>query len=474
MKKIAFTLVLNGMPFIEKQFDVLPRVFDEWHIIEGATLPVKDTSWCKQINSQFLNDNYTSNDGTSEFLNKIANNTNIFVHRKNGLWNGKLEMCQQINHLLSGNIIMQIDVDEFWTISTLLEVLSYAEQMNEADGMLFKCNYFVGKDLITIGDNCYGNNPNEWCRLWKPKPNAQWLSHEPPRIKGCINFLSRECTLDKNWVFDHYAYTLEKQLVFKENFYGYANATKHWKSLQLEQANNFPSKLNRWLPWVDGKVMVTKVKQSCEKIEPLSDRDKAIVISHYSTNLDWTKNLHIEPIIYSKTIKTLDGYIDLNKGQEVPAYLKFIIDRYDTLPKKTLFYHDHLISPHQDFNSIFLINNLNWEVGDYFSVNKRSWYQTIDSNSTVEPNGIRWVTDNWDLFDNYLRKPTSLTFFSGAQFVVDAELILQYSKDFYQELYNWILTTDTSTYITSRIFEYIWHYIFTKNSIEPYYKTVIK
>lgn len=257
MKKIAFTIVLNGMPFIKKQAEILPNVFDEWHIIEGAVLPINDTGWCQNINNIFFNDKKLSVDGTTEFIDSIVDNKKVFVHRKNNFWNGKVEMCNQIQTKMENCILMQFDVDEIWDTNILFDVLKYAEENEGFDGMLFKCNYYVGPNLITIGENCYGNNPNEWCRLWKIRNKTLWVSHEPPRVKGCSLFLTRNYTKSKNWTFNHYAYVLETQLQFKENFYNYKNAVEQWKKLQ--QNTVFPCKLKNFLTWVDDKVEVMKI-----------------------------------------------------------------------------------------------------------------------------------------------------------------------------------------------------------------------
>ncbi len=256
MKKIAFTIVLNGMPFIERQYNIIPKVFDHWYIIEGVTKPILDTGWCKNISKDFYSDEYTSVDGTFEFLNKICNDKNITVIRKDNFWDGKVEMCNSFMNEIEDCILMQFDVDEIWDIDTLRSVLEYSDSNDDFDGMLFKCNYFVGPDLLTVGENCYGDNSNEWCRLWKIKNKSFWISHEPPRIKGCLNFLTKNFTKQKNWIFNHYAYVLESQLKFKEIFYNYSGALECWKKLQNE--TDLPCKLNKYLPWVDDSVIVKK------------------------------------------------------------------------------------------------------------------------------------------------------------------------------------------------------------------------
>lgn len=258
MKKVAFTIVLNGMPFIEQQYDIIPKVFDHWYVIEGATRPILDTGWCNHISKNFYSDDYISIDGTSEFLNKICKDKNITVIRKDNLWDGKLEMCNSFMDEIDDCILMQFDVDEIWNKNILKDVLHFSESNDNFDGMMFKCNYYVGEKLITDGEDCYGNNPNEWCRLWKLKNKTRWISHEPPRINGCTRFLSRDFTKQKNWIFDHYAYILESQVAFKENFYNYHGALNSWKRLQ--EATNLPCKLNEYLPWVDNRVIVKKIK----------------------------------------------------------------------------------------------------------------------------------------------------------------------------------------------------------------------
>ena len=157
---------------------------------------------------------------------------------------------------------------------------------------------------------------------------------------------------------------------------------------------------------------------------------KKILIAHYSENLDWLSTLNFdgEIVIYSKTNQTIpERYINVNKGQEVPMYLKYIVDFYDNLPDKTLFLHGHLNSPHQDFDSKYICENINWSVSDFFSVNKRDWYQEVSKNyETWKVHGL-WLKNYWHLFEDYLKFPDNgLQFYSGAQFLVSKKLILQY------------------------------------------------
>lgn len=261
MKKIAFTIVLNGMPFIKEQYKYVPTCFDKWYIIEGATIPANCTSWCKQIPEKYINKYKCSVDGTYEFLNEIQNDK-IRVIRKNGFWNGKLEMCNSFMDEIENCTLMQLDVDEIWKPEILRNIFEYndkPEHHTTYDFMTFKCNYYVGPNLKIISDNTYGDMPYEWYRLWNIKHKTQWISHEPPRILGCTRTLIKEFTKNKNWIFDHYAYVNKEQIQFKEDFYGYKNAVKQWELLQ--ECTEFPCLLSKYLPWVHTPAIVERINK---------------------------------------------------------------------------------------------------------------------------------------------------------------------------------------------------------------------
>jgi hypothetical protein len=200
--------------------------------------------------------------------------------------------------------------------------------------------------------------------------------------------------------------------------------------------------------------------------------NKLAIIAHYNERLDWINRTDVPCIVYSKTDKAYN-FIDHNKGQEIPCYLKYIIDNYNNLADKCVFVHGHAFSWHQDFNTDYILNNLNWNLSDYFSINRRDWYQEISDSVHIDKNGYVWIVENWNLFETFLNLPKQLKFYSGGQFCVDKCLILNYPLSFYKELDDWCRFSDLSPYIISRIFEYTWHYIFTKNPIEKKFEYVL-
>ena len=54
-------------------------------------------------------------------------------------------------------------------------------------------------------------------------------------------------------VFDHFAYSLPKQVEFKEDFYGYTGLLKSWEDLQKTIG---PVRLNRFFTHVQDRTIV--------------------------------------------------------------------------------------------------------------------------------------------------------------------------------------------------------------------------
>jgi hypothetical protein len=256
---VAFTLVLNGMPFIKQQYEIIPQVFDKWYIVEGVASPVKDTAWCKPADAEFYDANYLSVDGTTEFLDSIKSEKIVIIRNNNQPWNGKVDMCNSfMNDLPENTTLMQVDVDEIWNVDTLGKILKFGDQASSDFTMCFRCNYFVGPNIKIISQDTYGDMPYEWYRLWHiASPGAFWLTHEPPTLNIPCVTLDKNFTTSQGWVFDHHAYVYEQQVKFKETYYGYSGAVESWKKLQ--EHREFPCLLHQFLPWVRDNAIVDRI-----------------------------------------------------------------------------------------------------------------------------------------------------------------------------------------------------------------------
>lgn len=251
--KIKFlTICLDAMRFLPTQLITFNRLHLDWEwlIVEGVAAPVKDTAWCKSIPPRL------SKDGTTEFLDVLKRNHPRVKVFWRDLWHGKTEMCNfAIDAIKEPCLLLQVDADEFWTSEQIQDMVAACKANPDFNSGRFFCRYFLGPNIVAVGENCYGNNPGEWLRLFAFEPGMRFKTHEPPFLEGVSGkdeaAFSREQTRAWGLVFDHQAYCWQEQLEFKQEYYGYENAVRHWQRLQANTV--WPVKLKDYLPWTDDR-----------------------------------------------------------------------------------------------------------------------------------------------------------------------------------------------------------------------------
>lgn len=252
MSLTVFTLVLNGMPTLPCIYYTLMSLNIDWRwvCIEGTAKNVQCSRHCREIEPGL------SNDGTTQFLESIASNPRVHYVRQDS-WNGKVEMCNtSLEFIKEPCLLMQIDSDELWRADQIEKLHMLCEDWPVGGSAKFYCRYFVGPNLIVVGENAYGNKPTEWVRAWSFQKGMKFDSHCPPVLDGNRGtMMSREQTARLGLVFDHMAYVNKEQVEFKCKYYGYTNCD--WDELQ--KVKEFPVHLKSYLPWVDDKACVTKL-----------------------------------------------------------------------------------------------------------------------------------------------------------------------------------------------------------------------
>jgi len=327
-----FTIVLNGKPFIEYHINVFKNLpFNwHWHIVEGVADLKNDTAWSLKNGAKITNElhkNGLSNDGTTEYLNKIKEEypDNITIYRKeNGtFWNGKLEMVNApLANIKDECVLWQIDADELWTAEQFTTGRQLYLNNPEKTASYYFCAFYVGEKLIITSTDTYGNHTKfEWIRSWHYLPGDQWISHEPPTLSrkneegrwvnlAKINPYMHEVTQQHALVFQHFAYVTPEQLKFKENYYGYANAVEQWKRLQVQEL--FPQKLADYFSWVKDEAVVSPVNQF--GIIPLAVKEN----SGWEFNYTAAKSTEVKKILFLRT----DAIGDCLLAASLPRYLK--------------------------------------------------------------------------------------------------------------------------------------------------------
>ncbi len=168
------------------------------------------------------------------------------------------------------SLLWEVDVDELWTAEQLVRGRELFLAHPDRRAAYYRCHYFVGPDLVVATRDGYGNGAWEWLRTWRYRPGDRWLAHEPPILAtrfeawrqwkrrrrgrrpkppflpGDPRTFSRDETEREGLVFQHLAYVLERQVRFKERYYGYPGAVDRWRAMQAATA--FPTAAARPLP----------------------------------------------------------------------------------------------------------------------------------------------------------------------------------------------------------------------------------
>jgi hypothetical protein len=263
MKIHFFTIVLNGEPFVEHHLKEFAKLtFDwHWHVIEGVADHQGDTAWGKANGGHIpkvYGEDFLSSDGTKEYLNSIVGHQQVTIYRKsNSFWNHKTEMVNApIGNIKEPCLLFQVDVDELWTAEALERTRRMFIDDPARHSAYFYCYYFFGPRKYVTSEDSWGTRGVYWMRCWRFQPGCSWKSHEPVCLVnaagvdvGRIHPFPMEETRSNGITFQHFAYSTEKDVLFKEHYYGYRNATSKWKALQAKKG---PIQVKRFLPWIDG------------------------------------------------------------------------------------------------------------------------------------------------------------------------------------------------------------------------------
>ena len=265
MRIYFFTLVYEGMPWVRGQKELAGhlRGLDFcWHWAEGLAGHISDTSWCAERGGN-LPSSPVSTDGTREFLRQWAReDQRMVLHEEpsGGVWPGKTAMVRAATaEAREGDLLWQVDVDEFWQPWQVAEIAAHFRDHPETSAAWFDCHYFFGWDRVSSRPGVFGNFRNqEWLRVWRFQSGDRWRSHEPPVLERTKGYkvievgrwkpLRQRETRKRGWIFQHYALTDERQIRFKEKYYGYRGL-----AVGMERLDRDPSacpKVRNHLPHV--------------------------------------------------------------------------------------------------------------------------------------------------------------------------------------------------------------------------------
>lgn len=255
MKLCIFTIVLNGQPFIQWQYETLKKLLCDWKwiVVHGAAMNNESTGWCQTQKPRL------SSDGTTEYLESIKGDRVTVSHAPD--WDSKDQMVNHAMILLKEPcVLIQIDVDELYSPAAIDRIVKAFTDDPQLGVIKMFCRYFVGPNLVCEGQDCWSNNNYEWLRAWRFEPGMRFEKHEPPVMNKILGrVMERQEALNQHALtFDHLAYARREQVAYKEKFYGYDGLLNQWDALQRNTV--WPAKLSRFFPFVSGdRPLVRKI-----------------------------------------------------------------------------------------------------------------------------------------------------------------------------------------------------------------------
>jgi Protein of unknown function (DUF3431) len=166
-----------------------------------------------------------------------------------------------------------------------------------------------------------------------------------------------------------------------------------------------------------------------------------------------------------------------NKGNEVMIYLTYIIDHYEQLPEIIMFMHSHRYSWHNND----ILNDDAYEIITRLSSDRvvREGYMNLRCHwnpgcpdwmhpGRIEEDGEkreeRELARVWTELFPLDPIPQVLAQPCCGQFALSRERIHGIPKTQYVFYRDWLMRTDLNTYLSGRVWEYLWQYLFRRET----------
>jgi Protein of unknown function (DUF3431) len=167
-----------------------------------------------------------------------------------------------------------------------------------------------------------------------------------------------------------------------------------------------------------------------------------------------------------------------NKGNEAMAYLTYIIDHYEKLPDITIFMHAHRFTWHNNdilgYDAAEMVRRLSSEhvirqgymnLRCHWKPGCPDWLHPESHEDDIVKQEQLVMEQAWHEIFPLDPLPSVLAQPCCAQFALSRERILSVPKSRFVYYRDWLLRTPLSTYISGRIWEYIWQHVFTGKAV---------
>ncbi|KAF2757113.1 hypothetical protein EJ05DRAFT_493519 [Pseudovirgaria hyperparasitica] len=185
----------------------------------------------------------------------------------------------------------------------------------------------------------------------------------------------------------------------------------------------------------------------------------------------------VKSVIYKVDDPTAEFTVPMNKGHEGMVYLTYLIDNYDNLPDVMAFMHAHKIAWHN--NDLFAsdaaqmlraLSAPHVKRQGYFNMRCHwdpgcpDWMHPYDPSNRTDiskPEERELALAFKQIFPNR-DVPETIATPCCAQFALSKEAVLKVPIERLEAYRQWIINTPLHDLVSGRVWEYLWHYIFTE------------
>jgi hypothetical protein len=209
-------------------------------------------------------------------------------------------------------------------------------------------------------------------------------------------------------------------------------------------------------------------------------KNKLIVVLRYNRDISWIKEYSNNILIYNTGEPLNNGYNytiinmeNLGNSTNPKHMLKFFVDNYDNLPICIAFLQDYPFDHcKKEVLDKLILNNCLTALEYYGPIPGNNWEKRAEDGGYIEKNDYAYIRANDHLyhhtckysefdvfmnhyFENYLHLDW-LRFAPGCQYIIEKKNVLQYPREFWNNLMNEInVFGSTEAFIIERALYYI-------------------
>ncbi|KAI9888944.1 MAG: hypothetical protein M1814_006122 [Vezdaea aestivalis] len=214
---------------------------------------------------------------------------------------------------------------------------------------------------------------------------------------------------------------------------------------------------------------------------PGSNYTQTLVIARVAEeSIDWIQEElpGLQTAIYTADNPKSHLHPPMNKGHEVMIYLTYIIEHYDILPDVSIFMHAHRWSWHNNdlsgHEAVQMLKSLsNERVFREGYMNLRchwdpgcpEWMHPHEQEEDITRQEQKVLGNSWSELFPDKEMPEVLAQPCCAQFAVSRDRIQSIPFKRFVAYRDWLLRTPLSDYMSGRVWEYIWQFVFTGKNI---------